>query len=194
MADDRERLRATFDSATDDYQRARPEYPDALYDALIEAAQLSAGDRLLEVGCGTGRLGGRGDRGRLREGEPTGRRSVRPRVRGHDLALARPRDPLPTRGNSSSRADISPSGAPPTSSHRAGTRSSPSCKRSTRRSARACRRARGIHSRANCPTSARRSNVAGCSPTSPCATSTGKSSTTRTTTSDCSTPSPATSQ
>jgi SAM-dependent methyltransferase len=55
MDDDRERLRATFDSAADDYQQARPDYPDGLYDALIETARLTAGDRLLEVGCGTGK-------------------------------------------------------------------------------------------------------------------------------------------
>lgn len=53
--DDRERLRATFDSAADDYHEARPGYPDALYDALVEAARLTAGDRLLEIGCGTGK-------------------------------------------------------------------------------------------------------------------------------------------
>jgi SAM-dependent methyltransferase len=55
MTDDRERLRATFDAAADDYQQARPDYPEALYDALIESARLGAGDRLLEVGCGTGK-------------------------------------------------------------------------------------------------------------------------------------------
>jgi SAM-dependent methyltransferase len=55
MSDDRERLRATFDLAADDYQQARPDYPDALYNALIEAARLRVGDYLLEVGCGTGK-------------------------------------------------------------------------------------------------------------------------------------------
>lgn len=52
---DRERLGATFDSAADLYQRARPEYPDALFDSLIEAAQLQRSDRLLEVGAATGK-------------------------------------------------------------------------------------------------------------------------------------------
>ncbi len=52
---DRHRLRTTFESAADLYQQARPEYPEALYDALIAAAELEAGDRLLEVGCATGK-------------------------------------------------------------------------------------------------------------------------------------------
>src|SRR5688572_25498368 len=54
MSDDRRQLRTTFDSAADLYQRARPEYPEALYDPLVAAAGLSAGDRLLEIGCATG--------------------------------------------------------------------------------------------------------------------------------------------
>ena len=55
MADDRTRLKTTFDSAADRYQNARPEYPGPLYDALAELAGLHAGDRLLEVGCATGK-------------------------------------------------------------------------------------------------------------------------------------------
>jgi SAM-dependent methyltransferase len=55
VADDRTRLKTTFDSAADRYQNARPEYPGPLYDALIELAGLRAGDRLLEVGCATGK-------------------------------------------------------------------------------------------------------------------------------------------
>jgi SAM-dependent methyltransferase len=55
MGDDRRQLRTSFDSAADLYQRARPEYPEALYDALIETAGLRAGDHLLEVGCATGK-------------------------------------------------------------------------------------------------------------------------------------------
>lgn len=55
MSDDRGQLRTSFDSAADLYQRARPEYPEALHDALIEIAGLNAGDRLLEIGCATGK-------------------------------------------------------------------------------------------------------------------------------------------
>lgn len=55
MGDDRGQLRTTFDSAADLYQQARPDYPDALYDALMAAAGLRAGDRLLEIGCATGK-------------------------------------------------------------------------------------------------------------------------------------------
>jgi len=55
VADDRHRLRTTFDAAADLYQQARPEYPEQLYDALVEAAGINPGDRLLEVGCATGK-------------------------------------------------------------------------------------------------------------------------------------------
>ena len=53
-ASERERLRATFDTAADLYQRARPTYPPALFDDLIDIAQLLPGDHLFEVGCATG--------------------------------------------------------------------------------------------------------------------------------------------
>jgi SAM-dependent methyltransferase len=52
---DRERLAATFDSAAGFYQQARPEYPGELYDELVRLARLRPGDRLLEVGCATGK-------------------------------------------------------------------------------------------------------------------------------------------
>lgn len=55
MADDRERLRSTFDIAADLYERARPDYPRALFDALIRSSGLRAGDRALEIGCATGK-------------------------------------------------------------------------------------------------------------------------------------------
>jgi SAM-dependent methyltransferase len=51
----RDRLKVTFDSVADRYHQARPAYPDELYAELIPAAGLRAGDRLLEVGCGTGK-------------------------------------------------------------------------------------------------------------------------------------------
>ena len=52
---ERERLAATFDRAAELYQRARPEYPSELYDHLVRITGLSAGARLLEVGCATGK-------------------------------------------------------------------------------------------------------------------------------------------
>jgi len=48
-------LRMTFDSAADLYQRARPEYPEQLYEAMLDAAGLDADARLLEIGCATGK-------------------------------------------------------------------------------------------------------------------------------------------
>ena len=54
MADDRERMRATFDAAADRYHRARPRYPEALYDALVTLTGVGAGDRVLEIGPATG--------------------------------------------------------------------------------------------------------------------------------------------
>ncbi|MBL0749881.1 class I SAM-dependent methyltransferase [Nocardioides baculatus] len=54
MADDRP-LAMTFDSAAERYQQARPDYPDSLFDSLVDLADLSPGDRLLEIGCATGK-------------------------------------------------------------------------------------------------------------------------------------------
>lgn len=48
-------LRETFDRASALYQRARPEYPDELFDHLVAVTGLAVGDRLLEVGSGTGK-------------------------------------------------------------------------------------------------------------------------------------------
>jgi SAM-dependent methyltransferase len=52
---DRDQLKTTFDSAGQLYQRARPEYPGELYDELVRLAGLRSGDRLLEIGCATGK-------------------------------------------------------------------------------------------------------------------------------------------
>lgn len=52
---EREQLRATFDDAAELYDRARPGYPDALYDDLFALSGLRAGDRVLEIGPGTGK-------------------------------------------------------------------------------------------------------------------------------------------
>src|SRR6059058_3185216 len=55
VASDRERLKTTFNSAARLYHQARPEYPDGLFDELVRLAGLRPGDRLLEVGCATGK-------------------------------------------------------------------------------------------------------------------------------------------
>ncbi|HXY94186.1 MAG TPA: class I SAM-dependent methyltransferase [Acidimicrobiia bacterium] len=47
-------LRAIFDEDAERYDRARPRYPDALFDDLAELAGLQRGSRVLEIGCGTG--------------------------------------------------------------------------------------------------------------------------------------------
>ncbi|HEX2382575.1 MAG TPA: methyltransferase domain-containing protein, partial [Acidimicrobiales bacterium] len=52
---DRERLAATFDRAAELYHRARPEYPDELYDELVAGTDLTPGAHLLEVGSATGK-------------------------------------------------------------------------------------------------------------------------------------------
>jgi SAM-dependent methyltransferase len=53
--EEREPLRRTFDSTADRYDAARPEYPEELFDDLVELAGLEPGARLLEIGCATGK-------------------------------------------------------------------------------------------------------------------------------------------
>jgi ubiquinone/menaquinone biosynthesis C-methylase UbiE len=55
---DRERLRRTFDQAADLYQDARPDYPQQLLDRLADLTGVRPGDRVLEVGAGTGKAPG----------------------------------------------------------------------------------------------------------------------------------------
>lgn len=47
--------RLVFGEVADAYQRARPTYPPELFDAIVEIAALAPGDRVLEVGAGTGK-------------------------------------------------------------------------------------------------------------------------------------------
>jgi SAM-dependent methyltransferase len=50
MDDPRERFSATVDA----YRRHRPDYPDALIDWVVGEAGIGPGDRVLDLGCGTG--------------------------------------------------------------------------------------------------------------------------------------------
>ena len=45
-----------FDSVAAEYDRVRPGYPDSLVDEACERAGLGPGSRVVEVGCGTGKL------------------------------------------------------------------------------------------------------------------------------------------
>ena len=51
---DRRGRRRTFDSAAERYERARPPYPPQLFEGLATVAELDDGDRILEIGPGTG--------------------------------------------------------------------------------------------------------------------------------------------
>ncbi len=46
--------RHVYDSIAQLYDRARPGYPEALFDDIVAYADLTAGARILEIGCGTG--------------------------------------------------------------------------------------------------------------------------------------------
>jgi SAM-dependent methyltransferase len=48
-------LRTIFDEDAELYDRARPPYPEPLFDALMRLAGLRPGDRALEIGAGTGK-------------------------------------------------------------------------------------------------------------------------------------------
>ena len=55
MSESRDWLRGTFEKVADRYDAARPAYPSELFDDLVEIAGLQRGDRLLEIGCATGK-------------------------------------------------------------------------------------------------------------------------------------------
>src|SRR5580698_5191526 len=45
-----------FDEVAAEYDRRRPAYPDELVDQACQVAGIGSGDRVLEVGCGSGQL------------------------------------------------------------------------------------------------------------------------------------------
>ncbi len=47
-------LRGGFDADAQAYDRTRPVCPDVLFDDLVRVAGLAPGDRVVEIGCGTG--------------------------------------------------------------------------------------------------------------------------------------------
>src|ERR1700761_3507034 len=49
-------LGRTFDAIAAEYDRHRPTYPDELVDRACAIAGLGTGDRVLEIGCGSGQL------------------------------------------------------------------------------------------------------------------------------------------
>jgi SAM-dependent methyltransferase len=51
---EREQLRTTFEQVPELYERARPTYPDAVFEDIAALARLRKGARVLEIGCGTG--------------------------------------------------------------------------------------------------------------------------------------------
>jgi SAM-dependent methyltransferase len=53
-ADGQPDLRTVFNLAAEDYQRTRPVCPPELFDDLVRLAGLARGDRVVEIGCGTG--------------------------------------------------------------------------------------------------------------------------------------------
>jgi SAM-dependent methyltransferase len=46
--------RCSFDQVAGIYAAARPDYPEALADDVLSYAELQPGDRILEIGCGSG--------------------------------------------------------------------------------------------------------------------------------------------
>jgi SAM-dependent methyltransferase len=46
--------RFSFDAVAEKYDRIRPGYPEALFDAVVKLSGIPDGGRILEIGCGTG--------------------------------------------------------------------------------------------------------------------------------------------
>jgi ubiquinone/menaquinone biosynthesis C-methylase UbiE len=53
---DTRRYGKVFDQVAAEYDRRRPAYPDELVDQACQVAGIGTGDRVLEVGCGSGQL------------------------------------------------------------------------------------------------------------------------------------------
>jgi len=54
MAEERNRLRKTFDEAALLYDEVRPGYPEKLFDDVVSLSGIPIEGRILEIGCGTG--------------------------------------------------------------------------------------------------------------------------------------------
>ena len=54
MAEERAKLRATFDEEASLYDEVRPGYPEDLFDDVVSLSGVPAGGKILEIGCGTG--------------------------------------------------------------------------------------------------------------------------------------------
>src|SRR4051812_32124086 len=50
------RQKMLFDTVAEQYQATRRGYPPEVIDTMVTAAGISAGDAVLEIGCGTGQL------------------------------------------------------------------------------------------------------------------------------------------
>jgi SAM-dependent methyltransferase len=55
VGEQRETRRRTFETAAAIYDAARPSYPDDLFDDLVALTGIEPGDRLVEIGCATGK-------------------------------------------------------------------------------------------------------------------------------------------
>jgi trans-aconitate methyltransferase len=85
-SDEREQ-RLVFGEIAPAYDAFRPSYPDALYDTVVEFGGLGAGDRVLEIGAGTGKAtSGFLERGLVVHAlEPTPEMAAVARAKGIDI-------------------------------------------------------------------------------------------------------------